>query len=200
LPNRADLPRLHSQLVARQQRRDAAIDEAIAKARQDFDSHEYDRAVSVLTRVLRERRTPEIESLHRRSGELSARCSRLASEIHSSVSTQQFDGLLDTVDEYLTLKPADPEYVKLRNALIARDRKLAEDLAACTTRAVELEKSGKFEQSFELLTTISPRLRNSVVKQQLQRLEQLKRWPVNSVGINFRKIPSGTFHDGLAMA
>ena len=153
-PERSDGRKLKDQLLDRQARQAAARDKAIAAAAAMLDAHDYEAALSTLKALPPSAIHAEASDLQKRASSLAAKVLALSTQIRESVAAKQFDGLLVTVDAYLTLKPADSDVLKLRQTLIAREEKVAAEIVARLKQAKTLEQACRFGESVKILEGI----------------------------------------------
>jgi formylglycine-generating enzyme required for sulfatase activity len=153
-PDREDMRKLRGELVERRSQLTAARDEAVRKASALLSAHDYDGAVAVLAGVTPAMTTPEATALGERATTLAERARSLAERIQQSVAAKRFDGLILTVEEYLRLKPNDQAAAKLRHSLVAREEKLAHEIAARLEKSRVLQRSCRFKEARELLDGI----------------------------------------------
>jgi formylglycine-generating enzyme required for sulfatase activity len=170
-PDRSDLQKLKAQLLDRQSRQAASRDKAVASATALLDDHDYEAALATLSAVPSSARSAEITSLLKRASTLVAEVRGLATKIREAVATKQFDGLFETIDAYLQLKPADPDVLKLRQSLVARDEKFAAEIAARLQQAETLEHACRFGDAAKILEAIPEQRRNEAVIESLNRCQ-----------------------------
>jgi len=172
-PDRSDIQKLKVQLLDRQSRQAASRDKAVASATALLDAHDYEAALATLSAVPPSASSSEVASLLKRANTLVAEVRGLATKIREAVSAKQLDGLLETIDAYLQLKPADPDVLKLRQSLVTRDEKFAAEIAARLERARRLEQACQFEEAQKSLTAIPDARRSDDVTECLDRTTRL---------------------------
>ena len=166
-PARGDVQKLKAQLLERQARQVAARDKAIASAEALLDAHDYEGALSTLSALSPSARSVEFAHLHERASTLVDQVLRLSATIREAVAAKQFDGLHATIDEYLQLKPADAEVLKLRQSLAARDEKIASEIKTRLQQAKTLEQACRFAEAAKVLEVIPLHRRDDAARSRL---------------------------------
>ena len=123
-PDRADIQKLQRQLEDRQTRLQERRDALLGKAREAFERKDYAAAIKSLDQIDVEVKNEEGAQFRARCQNAHNRSLELAQTIKAAVAEQRFDGLLETVDEYLSLKPTTPDLQKLRTMLTERADKM----------------------------------------------------------------------------
>jgi hypothetical protein len=153
-PEREDIKKLRQQLVTRKQKLETARDEAIAKARALLTRQDYDGAIATLAHVQSTAMTPEVSRLRAEAEKLLVRARTLGNEIRAAAVGRQLDGLLPSVEAYLSLKPGDEEMARLRQSLIAREEKIAAGFTARIAQARKLQKACRFRDAVAAIEQI----------------------------------------------
>jgi hypothetical protein len=153
-PEREDLKKLRQQLVTRQQKLETARDEAIATARALLARHDDDGAVAALAHVQSAAMSQEVSRLRTEAEKRIERARTLGNEIRAAVAGKQLDGLLPSIEAYLSVKPGDEEMARLRQSLIARDEKIAAGFTARITQARKLQKACRFRDAVAAIEQI----------------------------------------------
>jgi formylglycine-generating enzyme required for sulfatase activity len=170
-PDRSDVQKLRAQLVERQTRHAAARDKALASATALLEAHDYEGALSTLSALPESARSVEFTHLHERAWTLVEQVLRLSATIREAVAAKQFEGLHATVDEYLQLKPADAEVLKLRQLLAARDEKIASEIKSRLQQAKVLEQACRFAEAAKVLEVIPLQRRDVATRSSLLRCQ-----------------------------
>jgi hypothetical protein len=113
-PADEEIIRLRQSLVQRQRKQEMSREEAIATARSLMSNHDYDGALGALAKVPMAAIPPEVDLLRSEAEKSAALARNLGEEIHAAVAGKHLDGLLQKVDAYLNLKPADEDIMRLR--------------------------------------------------------------------------------------
>ena len=124
-PDRADIKKLHAQLQERHNRLCEQGGTLMAQGREAFGRKDYAAALKALSLIDEDAKTSAFESLRSESQSAHDRSSALRDTIKAAVAEQRLDGLLEIVDEYLSLKPVSPDLDKLRTKLVQRADHLA---------------------------------------------------------------------------
>jgi formylglycine-generating enzyme required for sulfatase activity len=172
-PDRRDIHTLRQQLVQRQQKKETARDEAIATARSLMANHDYDGSLAALAKVPMAAMPPEVGRLRSEAEQLAAEARNLSQEIRAAVAGKHFDGLLQQVEAYLSLKPADEEIGRLRQSLVERDERIGAEIASRLEQARNLAQSCRFEDAHTLLSGIPEARRSEDVAECLDRSTRL---------------------------
>jgi len=175
-PDRADIIKVRTQLVERQQKQAGHRDKAIETARASLAEHDYEAALAGLSSVAAAAVTPEVVKLREQAEELVRKVRSLAKKIKDKVAAKDLDGLIGTVEQYLALKPADGEHVALRQSLAAREEKIAGEITARCEQAAALEKACRFDDAIKLLGAIPESRRSEAVLELLDRASQRATW------------------------
>ena len=153
-PGRSDAAKMRAQLLDRQNRQTAARDTAIASAAALLETHDYAGALSALSAVPAPLRSVEVSRLQVRASELITKVRDLTAQIREAVAGKQLDGLLETVDDYLRLKPTDGDVLKLRQSLAAREEKLGAEVESRLKQAQTLVQACRFDEAAKILLTL----------------------------------------------
>ena len=117
-PDRADIKKLQAQLQERHNRLCEQGGSLMAQAREAFARKDYAAALKAISLIDEDAKTAALEPLRSESQSAHDRSSALRDTIKAAVAEQRLDGLLEIVDEYLTLKPSWPDLDKLRAKLV----------------------------------------------------------------------------------
>jgi len=166
-PQRPDLGRLRIQLSERRAKQTKAREEALAKARDKFATHDYDGAAHLLTGIARAVESAETTDLLRRAKENARRTRDLAEQIRSSMAAKQYEGLLPKVKDYLLLKPNDTEINRIVRVLQDRETKLAAEVIEITKLAEQLRRQSAFAKAAETWLRIPEPRRTSATIQSI---------------------------------
>ena len=121
-PNREDITELKAQLRTLEETRETAF----AEAQRLFEAHDYEGCLSELEKIHKSLLVKNIVALREQAETTIDRLKKLGRTIRAAVKKEELHGLLEKVDEWLTLKSDDAEMQKLKAQLIERDRKLKE--------------------------------------------------------------------------
>jgi formylglycine-generating enzyme required for sulfatase activity len=143
-PDRADIERLQGQLEERERRLQGQRDALLGQAREAFERKDYAAAIKSLDQIDAEVKNEEGAQFRGRCQNAHNRSLELAQTIKAAVAEQRLDGLLETVDEYLTLKPTTPDLQKLRATLVERADRIEKERQASVRRALRRAMAGTF--------------------------------------------------------
>jgi serine/threonine protein kinase/formylglycine-generating enzyme required for sulfatase activity len=172
-PDRDDIHKIRTQLLERSRRQSQLRDEAIVAARAALAAHDCEAALKAVSRVAASMVTPEVVTLREQSEELLRQMQELGHRIRGAVAAKSLDGLLEAVDEYLVLKPADGEMTTLRQSLVSREEKYTAEIAARLEKARKLERRCRFDEALELLERIPASRQSEEVQEELHRVNVL---------------------------
>jgi hypothetical protein len=175
-PDRADIRKVRTQLVERQQKQAANRGKAIETARASLAAHDHEGALSALAGVAAAAVTPEVITLREQAEGLIRKARSFAKKIKDAVAAKEFDGLIGTVEQYLAIKPADGEIIALRQSLAAREEKIAAEITLRLEQAAGLEKACRFDEAVKLLDAIPGPRRSEAVLEVLDRASRRATW------------------------
>jgi len=133
-PDRADIKKLQTQLQERHNRLCEQGGMLMAQARDAFERKDYAAAIKSLSVIDVDAKTAACEQLRSESQAANDRSIGLRDTIKAAVAEQRLDGLLEIVDDYLTLKPSSPDLDKLRTKLVQHEEQRAAEKQAHTRR------------------------------------------------------------------
>ncbi|MFM8595145.1 MAG: double zinc ribbon domain-containing protein, partial [Chloroflexota bacterium] len=171
-PNRRDVQKIRDQLVERAERQVAGRDQAISIASTRLAEHDYEKAVTALAGIPAAMVTPEVVRLREQAEGLLRQAEVLSGRIRNAVASKEVDGLIETVDAYLAIKPADADILRLRRSLMEREEKQAAEVTSRIERALVLEKTGRCGEAHKLLSGIPESWRNDEIDTAIWRCEQ----------------------------
>ena len=129
-PDRADIKKLQAQLQERHNRLCEQGTALMAQGTEAFKRKDYAAALKALSFIDDDAKTSAFEPLRSESQSAHDRSSALRDTIKAAVAEQRLDGLLEIVDEYLSLKPSSPDLDRLRTKLVQRADQLAAEARA----------------------------------------------------------------------
>jgi len=172
-PDRVDVRKISGQLVERAHRQAIARNEAIATAKAALARHDYEAACAAFSGVVAAAVTPEVISLRERAEGLVRQVRSLKRTVKDSLAAKQFDGLLETVEQYLLIKPDDLEIGRLQRSLIEREEKLTAEIANRLEQAGRLEQACRFDEAAKLLEALPEPRRSGTVIATVERTYRL---------------------------
>ena len=175
-PDRDDVQKIKSQLLERHAKLAAQRDAAITKARQLLTKHEYSNAVAALSGVDRSVISAEFTAVLDQAEGLLRKVQHLRAKIKQAVADKRLDGLLPEVESLLELVPGNAEAVKLQESLIAREAKVAADVAAIRSHAEDAWKGCRFGKVKEFLSRIPERHRTAIEVARVDEAANLAVW------------------------
>ncbi|MDB4664591.1 SUMF1/EgtB/PvdO family nonheme iron enzyme, partial [bacterium] len=164
VPTREDILKLKEQLIARNAKLLKVREESYTAAMKAFNAQDYLTCLAELKKIDPSLEDDEIRELREAGESSNERVKDLDRQITTALSSKQFDGLLETVEEYLFLQQADTERQKLRDQLIERKQKQLTQVEALVNNATQLQKAGKYEAALSKLQQIPEFLRSDQVK------------------------------------
>ena len=166
-PDRPEVQKLKEQLEKRDADLLEARDAAINKATQQLGEQHYAEAVATLNTVSEEVWNEELEDLRAKASDLLKQLNTLCDRITSAVAADQLKGLLPVVEECLTLKADQDDFVKLKEQLEKRDADLLEVRDAAVKQATQQLGDQQYAEAVATLNTVSAEVSN-------EQLEDLK--------------------------
>ena len=163
-PDRQDMHSLKAKLQERHATLIANRDKALTQARRFLTRQDYRSAAVTLKQVDPSVETPDVTRLREQSERKLDRLLELHKAIKAFVADNQFDELPPLIDEYLQLRPGDPEIIKLKKSIATR----GEQAAATLKRAQELWSACRFSDAAGLLEQVP---KNLLFHEGLERLE-----------------------------
>jgi len=137
LPERAGLMKLQRQLRKRESDMEKARVKTRVAARALMKQHDYTGVLSVISKLNHLEIGNELAELQSVAKTRKARSSELKTHVIQALNSHhshQHEGLLDLIEEYLTLNPADAEALKAREELLAREKKKQAEAAEVKRR------------------------------------------------------------------
>jgi formylglycine-generating enzyme required for sulfatase activity/serine/threonine protein kinase len=157
-PDRKDLQQLQKQLLEREAKLRETRDEALPAAKQHLQSFDYESCLKELARIDESLITKEIRNLQEQATTSRDRLQSLRQTIMARVKEKQLHGLLDEVEECLTLQPAAPDMLKLQDQLQERDAENAAAIEEIMQRASTLRDQCQFREAVAVLERIPAEL------------------------------------------
>jgi formylglycine-generating enzyme required for sulfatase activity/serine/threonine protein kinase len=157
-PDRKELLGLRSQLIQRETKLRENRDEALTAAKLRFQSFDYENCLKEITKIDESLITSEIRSLQEQATASRDRLRFLRQTIMAHIKDKQLDGLLAKVVECLTLQPAAPDLLKLRDQLQEREAKNAATIAEMMQIASSLRDQCQFQEAAAVLERIPAEL------------------------------------------
>lgn len=134
LPERADLLKLQQQLQKRESELNKAREKTLSAANALMEQHDYAEVVSVIEKLNSEIINSELAELQSIAQTREDVSRILFEQIQQAIKTDQYDGLLSIVVEYLTLKPNDVIAKEFHDELFEREKKEQADAASLLTQ------------------------------------------------------------------
>jgi formylglycine-generating enzyme required for sulfatase activity len=157
-PDRKELLGLRSQLIQREAKLRENRDEALTAAKLRFQSFDYENCLKEITKIDESLITSEIRSLQEQATASRDRLRFLRQTIMAHIKDKQLDGLLAKVVECLTLQPAAPDLLKLRDQLQVREAKNSATIAEMMQIASSLRDQCQFQEAAAVLERIPAEL------------------------------------------
>jgi len=164
-PNRQDVRRLRQQLIDRQQRQAAARDESLRKATALVEAHDYEGALTALSGVAAAASTAEVTNLRKQASIFASEAQDLATSIRRAQAAGKLDGLLTSLDRYLQLKPAEPEFVALRQSIVAHQQAIDGKRRSLVTYAEKLLAEYRYQEAAHALDEMSAEIETPALLQ-----------------------------------
>jgi hypothetical protein len=199
-PDRRDLGKLRQQLEERDAKLAAVRDAAIASASAHLSRHDYEAALAELSRIHETVDTPQSRQLRERTARTVARLKELVATIRGMVAGKQMDGLLPIVEEFLRLKPGDPEAMRISDTITARQKKSLQDVEAACGRARDLMKACEFEAAVRVLEAVSAASGSASTQELLWECRSLATLRANALQSLDAAQSEGDVSSGLAAA
>jgi len=172
-PDRKDLQKLKKQLTERHLKLEATRDEAFTSAQKLMTGQDYEGVLKEIGRIDAFVMQPAIVKLKEQAEAKRDRLQALQKSISAATQQKQYLGLLSKVEECLSLKHDDESIKSLREQLIAREKKNAEQINELVAKAQGLRQSCKFEAASQLLSRIPKELQTQEVEHLIDNCESL---------------------------
>ena len=140
-PDRADVAKVQAQLEERVQRLSVKQAELSSQAQAAFEKQDYASAVALFEKIDPELIGNTLRAVGEQYKNAYERSTVLRGEIKSAAAQQRYDGLLEKVEEYLTLAPSSPDLDKLRSLLQKRAERLTAEKQANDARLEEQRRN-----------------------------------------------------------
>jgi serine/threonine protein kinase len=162
-PDLEDVKKIRLELIERRKKLVAGRDEALRKAAALIEAHDYEAAVATLAGVANAAISTEVTKLRDRAESLASEVRELAAAIRrADLNT---DGLLTSLDRYLKLKPADVEFVTLKESIVKRQQAIAEERRSLATQAKKLVAEYRYEEAVSALDGMSTQVETPALRQ-----------------------------------
>jgi len=164
-PDRPEVQKLKEQLEKRDADLLEARDAAVKHATQQLVEQQYAEALATLSTVSEEVWNEELEDLRGKASDLLKQLNTLCDRITSAVAADQLKGLLPVVEECLTLKADQDEFVKLKEQLEKRDADLLEVRDAAVKQATQQLVEQQYAEALTTLNTVSEEVWNDPLEE-----------------------------------
>jgi hypothetical protein len=154
---------LREQAETKRQEQNAAAH--FSEAQRLFEAQDYEGCLSELEKIPKSLLVEEIVALREQAETTINRLKKLGRTIRAAVKKEELHGLLEQVEEYLSLKRTDQDVVKLQDQLIERDRA---ELDTQREKAESLRNEYAFDESL--------RIAREIAAVEDSRLQHLKEW------------------------
>ena len=157
-PNRAALNRLHDQLTGREEKRKAVSEKQALSATTFYEQRDYDESLRQIGKIPARFSTPEIKTLQQRASDKKDQIDQLGNQIERQYQGENFQGLMELVEEYLELQPGAEGMLELREQLVERDRELRATRDEALTKALQFMASHDYDSCLTQINGIDDSL------------------------------------------
>jgi len=164
-PGRPKVQKLKEQLEKRDAELLEARDAAINKATQQLGEQQYAEAVATLKTVSKEVSSEQLEELKTKAMLHLISLNTMRDRITTAVDGNQLKGLLPAVEECLTLKADQDDFLKLKDQLEKRDTDLLEARGAAINKATQQLSEQQYAEAVATLNTVAEEVSSMQVEE-----------------------------------
>jgi formylglycine-generating enzyme required for sulfatase activity len=162
-PTREDLLKLKGKLIEREQKLITIRDESLSQAEKAYEKQDYQGCLALLDRIDPSLKDETFLRLYQNAAKANAQVAELDRQINSAVADKQYDGLLETVEQYLGLRRNDLERKRLREQLVLRLEKRMSLITEIVSQTIDLKNKAQFSSALSNIRRIPESLRTEEV-------------------------------------
>jgi formylglycine-generating enzyme required for sulfatase activity len=172
-PDRLEVQKLKEQLEKRDADLLEARNAAINKATQQLGEQQYAEAVATLNTVSAEVSSEQLEELKTKASDLLNQLDNLRDRITTAVDGNQLKGLLPAVEECLTLKTDQDDFLKLKEQLIDREAQMDARNQQIISEAQSHMQQAEYDKAVQLLGEVAQEYQTLITTELSQQAQEL---------------------------